>query len=830
MGSGKKSAAKVAVIGAAVDMEPMDDEMEVADEIGEGPEAQVPGAALTTPSAIAEKLAGGGYSPNAYGAIQLVHDAQQAAQSHDDWTAWKDEVASGAAQFLAGLPPEDLKKAALAAGFKYPSLAGSSDGGKAGSLVFWLNPGYTSPGALMKKSKVQSAISAKFEALSDEEKAAVLAQEQQWADALAAAGVQVAVEGSEGVKALEPVSEEEFQERVAATVQLGAALLQKITDKADLSEEEWAAALDEFQQAAAKVAGAFVPGQQPGWLSQQKELAAFAESFKQFLHQNVYLVAYDKHFATFAAVLGKKAAEAHEIPPVGMLALTKYEIAALWDPLTPGDVKASLAKKAKDAAPKISENIEKLQAGIVLLAEPEPEADKLFATVAEVKEVAEELKPLIPMTSAGQSFVAALTGTEVPTYHYIVSDLAYNVKEAVDGMGMGALRATAVGFGLPASVAYSKKATKAQLKAFIAGKALGTLAPGSVQNKLKWAEKKLGALQGTTQTTAPPPSKAPQAPAKATKPAPFAVMGVAFQERIQALKGILQQRAAAAKLPQWKGREYVQSLALHHEGSASHLGGVHEKHFYRDPSGQRYLFKPDKHSGGAVAAAEEAAAELARKIGLPSVEVRKVRIGGRDGALQPFLSNAKPMSADPVHWTPDQRQGVMMHHVVDWLTGDHDGNPSNFILVDGNTPIRIDRGQAFKFIGSDRLDLDYEPNKQHGAAPHAATLLYRAVKSGKIQVDPRTVLPVIQAIEKMPDEEYRSILRPVAEHGAKSKKAAWYQAMEERAAKAKKGGKATAAEVAEAFLDAALERKKTIRETFEAFFSKTFGQPFAFGA
>src|SRR5690606_25387894 len=163
--------------------------------------------------------------------------------------------------------------------------------------------------------------------------------------------------------------------------------------------------------------------------------------------------------------------------------------------------------------------------GIVLLAEPEPEADKLFATVAEVKEVTEELKPLIPMTSAGQSFVAALTGTEVPTYHYIVSDLAYNVKEAVDGMGMGALRTTAVGFGLPASVAYSKKATKAQLKAFIAGKALGTLAPLSVQNKLKWAEKKLGALQGTTQTTAPPPSKAPQAPAKATKPAPFAVMG-----------------------------------------------------------------------------------------------------------------------------------------------------------------------------------------------------------------------------------------------------------------------------------------------------------------
>jgi len=168
----------------------------------------------------------------------------------------------------------------------------------------------------------------------------------------------------------------------------------------------------------------------------------------------------------------------------------------------------------------------------------------------------------------------------------------------------------------------------------------------------------------------------------------------------------------------------------------------------------------------------------------------------------------------------------MMHHIVDWLIGDHDGNAGNFLLADG-TPLRIDRGQAFKFFGKDRLDLYYEPNKKHGAPPHAALLLYRAARQGQVQVDPHTLLPVIKAAQAIPDEEYRAILRPVAETGVKTKKAAWYPAMYERAA-AKKGGPPTPQDVAEAFLDAAVERKRNLRKDFEAFFSSVFGEPFRF--
>src|SRR5690606_32153669 len=108
-----------------------------------------------------------------------------------------------------------------------------------------------------------------------------------------------------------------------------------------------------------------------------------------------------------------------------------------------------------------------------------------------------------------------------------------------------------------------------------------------------------------------------------------------------------------------------------------------------------------------------------------------------------------------------------------------------------------------------------------------ALLLYRAAAQGQVQVDPHTLLPVIKAAQGIPDEEYRAMLRPVAEAGVKSKKAAWYQAMYQRAA-AKKGGEPSPEEVVNAFLDAAVERKRNLRSDFEAFFTKVFGQPFRF--
>jgi hypothetical protein len=298
---------------------------------------------------------------------------------------------------------------------------------------------------------------------------------------------------------------------------------------------------------------------------------------------------------------------------------------------------------------------------------------------------------------------------------------------------------------------------------------------------------------------------------------------------VAALAGVVAQRRAADSLPPWRGAVAVQQMPLAYKESGAALGGMHEKHVYADPAtGGRWLFKPDKH-GGTQAAAEEAAAEITRRIGLPAVETRRVTLGGQTGSVQPLVEGAVALPDDPLAWTPGQRTGVMMQHVADWLIGDHDGNGANFLQVGADkAPVRIDHGQAWKFLGKDELRLGSEPNKVHGAAPHAAMPLYAAVHDGALKVDPHLLLPVIQAAETIPDDAYRALLRPVAETGAASKETAWRPAVA-KAAQHKLGRAPTAADVAETFLDMAVERKHGLRATFEGFFTEVLGTEVRFG-
>ena len=340
------------------------------------------------------------------------------------------------------------------------------------------------------------------------------------------------------------------------------------------------------------------------------------------------------------------------------------------------------------------------------------------------------------------------------------------------------------------------------------------------------------------EATAPPTQTVPPAaPAAAPPPAasvdlsqlPVGTVAIPFQEQLDALAGVVAQRRAADSLPPWRGAEAVRRIPLAYKESGAALGGMHEKHVYTDPaSGGRWLFKPDKH-GGTQAAAEEAAAEIARRIELPAVETRRVTLGGQTGSVQPFVEGAAALPDDPLAWTPGQRTGVMMQHVADWLVGDHDGNGANFLQVGADkAPVRIDRGQAWKFLDKDELRLGFAPNKQDGAEPHAALPLYAAVHAGTLKVNPHLLLPVIQAAEAIPDDAYRALLRPVAETGAASKQTAWRPAMT-KAVQQKLGRAPTAAEVAETFLDMAVARKHGLRATFEGFFTEVLGTEVRFG-
>lgn len=351
----------------------------------------------------------------------------------------------------------------------------------------------------------------------------------------------------------------------------------------------------------------------------------------------------------------------------------------------------------------------------------------------------------------------------------------------------------------------------------------------------------LAALESPGKVVAPSLAAAPQAtPAGEPAPvpawdAPSPVPSLTHRDRVHALEGILLQRRAVGYLPDWLGADAIRATRFEHVRQAGDLGGVHAKHVYREPSGREWLFKPDKH-GGAVAHAEAAAAAVSRRAGLPTLETAVVELDGKVGSVQPLIAGARPLPGDPREWSPIQVHAILACHVVDWLLGDHDGNPPNFLLVGSDAdadrvPVRVDRGQAFKFFGEDRLALDYEPNAKHGAKPHAAILAYRAAREGRIRLDPYALYPVIRSAQSIPDEEYIGLLRPLAEAGARSsdRDCAW-RARVARAAEERLGRKPDAAEIAEAFLAMAVERKRSLKRDFERLIGEVIGAPFSFGS
>ncbi len=814
MGSGKKAPKKQ---GAAAPVP-----------AGEAPQTQ----AAPAPAGLAGLVSG---LPSTAAGIKTLHLAAQQA-SAAELQASKAQVIA----YLASVSPVELKKAALIAGFKYPSLAGSTDGGKCGSLAFWLNPVYTSPSALEKKAKVQATIAAKFAALPPEEQQKILAQEAVWAAELKAQGINVQLAPDLEMPPVEVVDEEELALRVAAVKQAAEKIL------ADpLSGGITYVDVVALHDALSALARAHVPGADPAWLKQQKAFSLVGD-----------LIAKAPGW-TKGALLVQMAAVAAEkagVPKEGVASLPLSGLVALFDP----QADPQLKQAAKELALEKVQVVDAVRAAVKavedLTQDLPPEAEDLsqptvpkepalkLEWLATAKAAAEKLiwaegeyaKHVTQTTCQSWPHLKWFTGIPAPiTFINASGALQAKAKAVVASLDAKALRQAAQTLaGL--SEEEAKVATKAQLAAVVLGAVLGKAATPKVQGKAQGMLAKIHAKIQTTPKLPPVPKPGPEPPPvppppQGHVPAPPAALlpkHVPFREKVQALAGIVLQRLALAKMPPWKGRDAVRKLALTHEGPATALGGVHEKHFYRDPTGKRWLFKLDKHPGAPAAAAEEAA-EVVRRAGLPTVEVRVRDLGDRVGSLQPMLEGAKPLPPDPLQWTPQQRQGMMMHHVVDWLLGDHDGNPQNFLVYEG-APVRVDRGQAFKFFGRDRLALDYEPNKVHGAPPHAALLLYRAARAGKVHVDPRTVLPVIKAVETIPDDEYREFLRPVAEAGAKGRAAGWYEAMAQRAAAKKGGAPVTDVDVAEAFLEAALERKRNLRRDFEEFFSAVFGGRFRF--
>ena len=242
-------------------------------------------------------------------------------------------------------------------------------------------------------------------------------------------------------------------------------------------------------------------------------------------------------------------------------------------------------------------------------------------------------------------------------------------------------------------------------------------------------------------------------------------------------------------------------------GDASSLGGAHSKDFY-ELDGDKWLFKPVSKGGWAggdefIARGEEAVYKLQRLIDPQTPEVRFIELNGRPGSIQRILPNIDKdfNGISPRELSADMIEQFQREHVLDWLTSNHDGHWKQFLLDPDGHVYGIDKGQAYKFLDSDKLDLTYAPNSHLGEREPYYNEIFRAAKAGEVSFDPQATLKYIERIEELDDDTFREILRPYAE-GRFNKKTE-----------------------SDRFLDLALDRKHNLRSDFRDYYRNVTNDP-----
>ncbi|MEN6521121.1 MAG: minor capsid protein [Armatimonadota bacterium] len=305
----------------------------------------------------------------------------------------------------------------------------------------------------------------------------------------------------------------------------------------------------------------------------------------------------------------------------------------------------------------------------------------------------------------------------------------------------------------------------------------------------KWAEKHLA----KTPTAAPAkpkpqPAQPIQQPVTVASSNTFAKKGSEF-ESVDVAWG------ATGKPEQFK-----------FDGKAS-VGGAHEKEFWIDEAGEKWMFKPlGKTSDDFIAQGEEAAYKIGRLIDPDAIEVRVISLNSRTGSIQKWRTDLASKydfsSFDIAELSADEITQVQREHVIDWLISNHDGHSKQFIRGKDGHVYGIDKGQLFKFLGSDKLSIDYHPNAACGESEPFYNTLFRAAKQGKVKVDPSVTLRYIREVERISDDDYLSLLRPYVEGRFKG-----------NAAQQK------------AFYDLAIARKHSLRSNFEGFYADILKKP-----
>ena len=265
-----------------------------------------------------------------------------------------------------------------------------------------------------------------------------------------------------------------------------------------------------------------------------------------------------------------------------------------------------------------------------------------------------------------------------------------------------------------------------------------------------------------------------------------------------------------------------QPTQLQLSGEQPEYTGSHGMNVYEDPQGQ-WSFKQPKPSLAFTVPLEAAAANLQRKMGLEAPESYAIQHNGAPAVVSKWYPNStqafqKPPRLDSL--SPDDHMTIQKNHALDWLIGNHDSHVGNWMRTDDGKLVSIDKGQAGKYFGHDRLDPTFHPN--YYAREPIYNQLWRDHAQGRGQMhDPRTgeLGNFVKQVQSIPDEELKGIFRPYAQAAAKSGLLLAPDGDPDR----QLGPRTIPANDPEAFLHALVQRKNNLHKDLGDYYDRMSG-------
>ncbi|MFF9458757.1 hypothetical protein [Streptomyces flaveolus] len=775
-------------------------------------------------------------------AQEAIEKLKEAGASDEEIEAHTKALKAQTLAYLNSLDEDDLREIAADKGFEHPTLVGLSDKGQH-PLVHWLDPAY--PGDIPSKAKIQAAALSRYNELL----AGKTVGGMNLVDLHEIEGTALPVNSGWW-----PATPAEVDEAAQALAESVSAWKEVSSPFSSQSQSQKAEALQAMLAAEERLASADCPEIGEELDKAKAEAKAAVDQALNHTHLSAKAV-------QPLVEVGLNTGKLHETEAMH---LGGHQLVALMRPTTP----ESEAKSLKALAAKRQEQLANLDTGYAahvamapggnqplnLPPAGDPGAPQAIAAWAknagDVRGMQTSVNAWYPYTQQAASDTPYAEHPALGPGKYLQpNELTSDFKAWAAKQKLSDLRAVAAELGMDNNA----KATRAQVQNYIAASFNKKYDQQAIKDKVTAdVAKKEAAKAAKAAAPAAKPDDglasdaavqalASKLPASGTgsvaKPAAPAVKPLkapkpgSFNANVQAMMAAVQHaKATNQDVPARVDAKEVAGWTFGPGTPASNLGGTYAKTIHAAPDGSQWMFKADHNHGGALGHTEAAASHVLSLGGVPAVPVyHHKKADGTAGSIQPLLKDAKPFTSSPSQWTQSQADAIVRSHVGSWLVGEHDGHQDNWLTTPSGGLVQIDRGQAFKHFGADKLSVDYAPSGGGGFTPVHQKLYQAALGGGLadgVKINPAAAHPVIKKFESMPDAQLRSILHSTAHEGAKAG-VAWVPQMRSRAAKALKipQSQVTPDQIATAFLDHAVERKNNLRQNFSDFFVKQLGLP-----